>query len=77
VEPGNSALVERAQRIMEQRKRAEPTVPTTIGMEKQTNPFLRVDVSSEIQSKIGMSLDGKSAASAFAKLRSMKDSFRG
>ena len=36
----SEALKARAGRIFEARERGEPTVPTTIGAEKATNPFL-------------------------------------
>src|SRR5690606_11019887 len=35
------ALAERARQVFAARERGEPTVPTTIGVEKATNPFLR------------------------------------
>ncbi len=41
VEPDNAALVERMHRVDEARARGEATVPTTIGLERATNPFLR------------------------------------
>ncbi len=41
VEPDNAALVARAREIDELRSRGVPTVPTSIGLEKATNPFLR------------------------------------
>ena len=44
VEPGNAALRERAARDEATRHRGEPTVPSTIGLELATNPFLRCDV---------------------------------
>eukprot|EP00746_Dinoflagellata_sp_MGD_P008142 gnl/MRDRNA2_/MRDRNA2_116242_c0_seq1.p1 gnl/MRDRNA2_/MRDRNA2_116242_c0~~gnl/MRDRNA2_/MRDRNA2_116242_c0_seq1.p1 ORF type:complete len:300 (+),score=57.70 gnl/MRDRNA2_/MRDRNA2_116242_c0_seq1:86-985(+) len=43
VEPDNAALKERAQQIKSLRAEGMPTVPTTIGAEKKTNPFLRAD----------------------------------
>jgi hydroxyacylglutathione hydrolase len=43
VEPNNSALLEREQRELDTRKRGQPTLPSSIGLEKQTNPFLRWD----------------------------------
>ena len=66
----------RAQQVHDQRARGEATVPTKIGMEKRTNPFLRVDSSDEIRSRIGV-LPGDSEADAFAKVRLAKDTFRG
>lgn len=37
----NAALVDRAKEIEAMRARSEPTVPTTIGLERATNPFVR------------------------------------
>lgn len=37
----DAALAERARAVFAARERGEPTVPTTIGLEKATNPFLR------------------------------------
>lgn len=41
VEPGNAALAERAARDAATRERKQPTLPTTIALERATNPFLR------------------------------------
>ncbi|MGE5386559.1 MAG: hydroxyacylglutathione hydrolase [Betaproteobacteria bacterium] len=41
VEPDNADISERAARCAFERLRGRPTVPTTIGAEKRTNPFLR------------------------------------
>jgi hydroxyacylglutathione hydrolase len=41
VEPDNEDLVARAANDAEKRKRERPTLPSTIGREKKTNPFLR------------------------------------
>jgi hydroxyacylglutathione hydrolase len=41
VEPGNAALVARMNDVDAMRMRGEPTVPTSIGAEKATNPFMR------------------------------------
>jgi hydroxyacylglutathione hydrolase len=41
VEPGNAALVARMANVDAMRLRGEPTVPTSIGAEKATNPFMR------------------------------------
>jgi len=43
VEPGNAALAERQAREAAKRERGQPTVPSTIGIERETNPFLRWD----------------------------------
>ena len=41
IEPSNPALLERVQDIEAARKKDLPTVPTTIGLERRTNPFVR------------------------------------
>ena len=40
-EPDNSAIAERLAKVEAMRGAGEPTVPTTIGEERATNPFLR------------------------------------
>lgn len=41
VEPGNAALLEREHRDRATRSQGRPTLPSSIGLEKLTNPFLR------------------------------------
>lgn len=41
IEPGNAKLVERMSIIDKMRERGLPTIPTTIGEELDTNPFVR------------------------------------
>ena len=76
VEPNNPALATRFASIQETRARGAPTVPSTMGEEKRTNPFLRVDVSDEIRTNVGVAA-GDSDATAFGKVRRAKDNFRG
>lgn len=40
-EPDNAALITRMADVDAKRDRGEPTVPTTIGLERATNPFMR------------------------------------
>jgi hydroxyacylglutathione hydrolase len=76
VEPGNEALQQRAAEIKSKRSRGEPTVPSLLGEEKKTNPFLRADLSEEIRKNVGVK-DVDSDADAFGKVRRAKDTFRG
>jgi hydroxyacylglutathione hydrolase len=76
VEPGNEVLVKRVAELMRLRKRGDPTVPSILGDEKVTNPFLRVDVSEEIRKNVGAS-DDEPHDEVFAKVRRAKDTFRG
>ena len=72
VEPGNRALRDRAADIDRLRANGTPTVPTTMGLERATNPFLRPD-SPDLQRTIG--LEGADVVEVFAKTRALKDAF--
>ncbi len=75
MEPGNEAVHRQLARAISQRKQGEVTVPSTIGEEKQTNPFLRTD-SDEIRSRLSPAVDQTASASqVFAALRAAKDRF--
>lgn len=75
VEPGNAALAARLQRVAELRARNEITLPSTIADELATNPFLRADQASVIESAeqhAGQRLT--SPTDVFAAIRAWKDS---
>lgn len=72
LEPGNKALETRLWDVVALRDAFKPTLPSTIGLEKATNPFLRTD-SAEIRSAIGMR--DAEAVAVFAELRRRKDNF--
>jgi hydroxyacylglutathione hydrolase len=72
VDPGNVALQARAEEITRLRAANEPTVPMTLGREKETNPFLRAPL---LKAAIGMP-DAPDWA-AFAEIRKRKDNFKG
>jgi hydroxyacylglutathione hydrolase len=72
LEPGNRALSERLKQVEAARAAGGPTVPSTIGLEKQTNPFLRTG-SAEIRSNLDM--EAADDVSVFAEIRRRKDSF--
>jgi hydroxyacylglutathione hydrolase len=76
IEPGNADLMKRIDEIAVKRSRGEPTVPSMLGDEKKTNPFLRVDLSDEIRRNVGVT-NSDSDADAFGKVRKAKDTFRG
>lgn len=76
VEPGNNALQQRITRDTAKREQAIPTVPSLLSLEKATNPFLRCDVSSVIDSaqrKKGSIC--RDPVEVFATIRSWKDNF--
>ncbi len=72
VDPDNADLTRRVAEVDALRSRGEPTVPTTIGLEKATNPFLRPNAAS-LRASLGM-LDADDVA-VFAETRSRKDNF--
>lgn len=72
VEPDNAALVARMEQVNAMRERGEPTVPTTIALERATNPFLRAD-DPALAAAVGLPADDPVAV--FAEVRRRKDSF--
>jgi hydroxyacylglutathione hydrolase len=71
VDPG-PALKARADAVFAARDRGEWTVPTTIGLEKATNPFLRAPL---LAAAVGKT--GAPDYEAFAAVRAAKDAFKG
>jgi hydroxyacylglutathione hydrolase len=76
LEPNNSDLAKRRDEVAALRAGGSPTVPTTIALEKLTNPFLRSD-SPELRASIRHQVPaaGTDDVSVFAATRGLKDSF--
>lgn len=72
VDPENAALVARTKEIDALRAKGIPTVPSNIGLELETNPFLR-PTSLTLQRSLGMV--GADPVSVFAETRRRKDNF--
>jgi hydroxyacylglutathione hydrolase len=72
LEPGNAALVARMKDVDAARAKGAPTIPSTLGLEKQTNPFLRTN-SPEIRKTLGM--ESASDVDVFGEIRRRKDNF--
>ena len=72
VEPDNEALKARAAEVAKNDARGAPSLPTTIGQELATNPFLRPS-SPAIQRRLGM--EGRPLAEIFGEIRRRKDRF--
>ncbi|KPF44934.1 hydroxyacylglutathione hydrolase [Rhizobium sp. G187] len=72
IDPTNERLKARAELIEMQRARGTYTIPTTIGLEKETNPFLRA-ADPEIRKGLGM--EGATNDEVFAEIRRRKDNF--
>lgn len=71
VDPDNAALQARAAEVTRLRADGQPTVPTKLALEKQTNPFLRAP---HLKASIGMA--NAPDWQAFAELRQRKDNFK-
>jgi len=74
IEPENAELTARIAKVKELRAAGQPTVPSTIGLERRTNPFLRPSVPA-IRARLH--LEGRSDADVFGEIRTRKDNFRG
>lgn len=68
VDRHNLALAQRLDRVEAMRHRAEPTIPSRLGDEKQTNPFLRWD-----DPALQQAMASHDAIQTFARLRGKKD----
>lgn len=70
IEPKNVALVNRVADIKALRDAGKPTLPTSIGVELATNPFLRA-FTPEV--KAALAMEDASPAEVFAEIRQRKD----
>ncbi|MGB7413238.1 MAG: hydroxyacylglutathione hydrolase C-terminal domain-containing protein, partial [Thermosynechococcaceae cyanobacterium] len=60
----------RFQQVQQARAQNQATVPSQMGLEKQTNPFLRWD-----QDALVAAVKGRDSVQTLARLRGMKDRF--
>jgi len=72
VEPQNRLLQDRAANVAALRAAGTATVPSTLGEERATNPFLRPQ-SDDLRATIGLA--GAENVDVFAKTRALKDAF--
>jgi hydroxyacylglutathione hydrolase len=70
IEPENAALVRRAKEVDQLRAAGKPTLPTNIGIELETNPFLRPGAPA-IQQRLGLA--GKPEWQIFGEIRERKN----
>jgi hydroxyacylglutathione hydrolase len=76
VEPDNPDLQKQQHWVEQQRNKDLPTLPSNIGLEKATNPFLRCDentIKAAANRYAGKTLD--SPVAVFSAIRKWKDSF--
>jgi hydroxyacylglutathione hydrolase len=77
VEPGNTKLNHYRQQCEERRSRGEPTLPSTIALEREVNPFLRSRIPAVAQAAHAYNAaDVKDEVAVFAALRQWKNEFR-
>lgn len=70
VDPDNGALQARAAEVERLREAGRPTIPSTIGLEKATNPFLRA-ADPAIRARLGLA--SAPDAAVFGEIRRRKD----
>jgi len=75
LEPDNHEIASKLAWAKQQRENGLPTLPSTLGDERRTNPFLRVQEPAVIQ-KLGERLTGdRSPQAVLTAVRAMKDAF--
>ena len=72
VEPANADLAAYKAEIDRKRAAGERTVPSRLGLERRTNPFLRADAPDLVRA-VGM--EGRAPVEVFAEVRARKDVF--
>ena len=73
VEPDNAALLERIEAVRELREAGRCTVPSTIAVERSTNPFLRPGSRTLVERVASRGASVRTPSEVFASLRSLKD----
>jgi hydroxyacylglutathione hydrolase len=77
VEPGNAELIHYSARCEERRAGGQPTLPSTIELERQVNPFLRTRESAVVQAaQAHGAANPQDEAAVFAAIRQWKNEFR-
>jgi hydroxyacylglutathione hydrolase len=72
IDPDNERLQARAAEIEEMRAEGKFTIPTMMGLEKETNPFLRA---ADPAIRRNLLMEGKTNEEVFAEIRKRKDDF--
>ena len=77
-EPGNALLKQRQADARALRAAGQPTLPSTIALEKATNPFLRcteAEIIRNVERQTGLKLASKNETAVFTALREWKNHF--
>ena len=72
IDPKNHDLVKRSKQVKLERRKGLFTVPSELGLEKKTNPFLR-PFDKNIRENLNML--GSTDVEVFSKIRTLKDNF--
>ena len=75
VEPESAALRERVERVRQLRAAGLPSVPSTLGEEKRTNPFLRCAQPAVIAAALARGAVDASLVHVFAAIRGWRNTF--
>lgn len=75
-EPGNAARADYERRCIEQRAAGQPTLPSTIGLERQINPFLRCDAPEVVAQATLQGAASSEPVAVFTALREWKNRYR-
>ncbi len=76
VEPRNTARAEYEQRCRARRDAGLPTLPSSIGLERRINPFLRCDAPEVVASARAQGAASNETVAVFTALREWKNRFR-
>lgn len=72
VDPDNADLQARAREVDAMRQAGEPTVPSRLGLEKRTNPFMRADNPALAKAR---DMSGADPVHVFAEIRGKRDNW--
>ena len=76
VEPANPSVAAHLAHCTALRAQSHPTLPTTLALERQINPFLRCDAPNVVAAALAQGASGSDALSVFTTLRSWKNHFK-
>jgi len=76
VEPDNQAIAQYTASAQALRQNQEPTLPSSLALERQVNPFLRTRQAAVIEAVRGFDAAARDEVGIFAALRRWKDQFR-
>jgi hydroxyacylglutathione hydrolase len=78
VEPSNSDLAARVEAEARKRDKGQATLPSTIGLERATNPFLRVQEPRVLETlRAQRGVEASTRVASFEALRTWKNEFKG